>query len=241
MNTSAVNQVAESGNVYQTEEVKKAKVKGATIGEPKLSEEAQKYYEQLKKKYSNMEFILVSSDMKETAQSQAGSYANPNKMVVLIDEEKVEKMATDEDFRKQYESIIENASSQLSQMKSSLASSGANVKGFGIQVNDGGTASYFAVVDKSLAAQKKRIEEKREEKAEERKQANKEQREEWLEELRNGDSSGKVQSSDDEVVVTASSIEELLRKIQNIMYESLSDSVMTDEEKQVGGFIDYRG
>ena len=50
-----------------------------------------------------------------------------------------------------------------------------------------------------------------------------------------------MQSSDDEVVVTASSIEELLRKVQNVIYESLSDSVMTDEEKQVGGFIDYRG
>lgn len=61
---------------------------GRTIGQPELSEKGQKYYEELKKKFSNMDFILVSNDMKEIAKAQAGKYANPNKMVVLIDEEK---------------------------------------------------------------------------------------------------------------------------------------------------------
>lgn len=42
----------------------KKKVSGQTIGNPKLSEKASKYYEQLKKKYSNMNFILVSEDQK---------------------------------------------------------------------------------------------------------------------------------------------------------------------------------
>ena len=46
------------------------KVSGKTIGNPKLSDEASKYYEQLKKKYSNMDFILVSKDKKEQAKSQ---------------------------------------------------------------------------------------------------------------------------------------------------------------------------
>ena len=36
-------------------------VKGRTIGEPKLSDKALKYYEQLKKKYSNMEFVMPNS------------------------------------------------------------------------------------------------------------------------------------------------------------------------------------
>lgn len=35
-------------------------VTGRTIGNPKLSEKAAKYYEELKRKYSNMDFILVS-------------------------------------------------------------------------------------------------------------------------------------------------------------------------------------
>ncbi len=43
---------------------KKTKVGGAVIGTPELSDKAKKYYEQLKKKYSNMDFILVSKDKK---------------------------------------------------------------------------------------------------------------------------------------------------------------------------------
>ena len=36
---------------------------GRTIGQPELSEKAAKYYEQLKKKYGNYDFILVSRDL----------------------------------------------------------------------------------------------------------------------------------------------------------------------------------
>ena len=138
----------------------KKKVSGQTIGNPKLSEKASKYYEQLKKKYSNMNFILVSEDQKENAKANAAGYANSNNMVVLIDEDKIERMASDENYRKQYEGIIANAASGISQLASSLSATGTSVKGFGMQVNDNGTASYFAVLEKSSAAQKERIEKK---------------------------------------------------------------------------------
>ena len=121
----------------------KVAVNGQTIGNPRLSEKASKYYDQLKKKYSNMNFILVSEDQKEYAKAQASNYANANNMVVLIDEDKIERMAEDENYRKQYEGIIANAASGLSQLGQSIAATGANVKGYGMQVNDGGTASIF--------------------------------------------------------------------------------------------------
>ena len=173
MNTNAVNQVAENVSGY-TESEKSSKVSGKTIGEPKLSDKAKEYYEKLKKKFSTMDFILVSKDMKETAKANAGQYANANKMVVLIDEEKIERMAEDESYRKQYEGIIANASSQLATMQSRFANGQSGVKAYGIQVNDGGNASFFAVVDKSLSLQKKRIEKKQEENRAERKKAQKE-------------------------------------------------------------------
>ena len=47
-------------------------VSGKTIGEPKLSDKAARYYEQLKKKYSNYDFILVSKDQKEQAEAKIG-------------------------------------------------------------------------------------------------------------------------------------------------------------------------
>lgn len=83
---------------------------------------------------------------------------------VLIDEDKIERMAEDENYRKQYEGIIANAASGLSQLGQSIAATGANVKGYGMQVNDGGTASFFAVLKKSGAAQKERIAKKAEQK-----------------------------------------------------------------------------
>ena len=128
-------------------DTKKNKVSGATIGDPKLSEKAAKYYEKLKKKYSNMDFILVSEDKKAEAQANAGKYANANRMVVLIDTEKIERMAEDNKYRKQYEAIISGATNQLSQLKSSLGANASSVKTYGMQVKEG-TASFFAVVDK---------------------------------------------------------------------------------------------
>ena len=44
----------------KTSNVKKNNASGKTVGNPKLSEKASKYYEQLKRKYSNMDFVLVS-------------------------------------------------------------------------------------------------------------------------------------------------------------------------------------
>ena len=214
-----------------------------SVGEPKLSDKAAKYYEDLKKKYSGMEFILVSRDQKAFAQSQAASYANPAKMVVLIDEDKIERMATDESYRKQYEGIIANAASGMSQLSKSL-SGNSSVKGYGMKVNGNGTASFFAVIDKSLAAQRKRIEKKAQEKKEakkaEEKRAKKKEQQEKLEESWKKDS-GKTENlyDEDTVTVQASSIEELLKKINDVTFESMSDYARTEEEKKIGQSFDF--
>ncbi|MBD5502089.1 MAG: hypothetical protein HDR10_13000 [Lachnospiraceae bacterium] len=245
---STVSQVennAQAGSVYETQRSQRTQSKnenyGKTIGQPKLSDEAKEYYAELKKKFSNMDFILVSKDMKDVAKSQAGSYANPNKMVVLIDEEKLERMATDEDFRKQYEGIIQNAASGLSQFISQLGSKASAVKSYGMQINDGGNASFFAVVDKSLAAQRDRIQKKREEKAEEKKADAKKEAKKAQEEKRAQNHSDKIEEDENTVTVTASSIEELIQKINDVFFEEMSNSVQTEAEKMLGQHIDFRG
>ena len=213
----------------QTQNEKSGSVSGKTIGSPKLSKKAADYYESLKKKYSNMDFILVSEDKKEQAKAQASSYANA---------------------RKQYEAIIANAASGISRLKSSLESSGANVKGFGMQVNDGGTATYFAVLEESSAAQRERIEKKAAEKKAEKKaaekKAEKKHQKEKLEEARSEktektDVSDKTDTDSGTVTITASSVEELLQKIQDYMQLAKSDTVLTEAEKKVGQNIDFCG
>jgi hypothetical protein len=242
-----------SSAISSTEEKNSAKTGnyGKTIGKPELSEKGAAYYEELKKKYGDMDFILVSKDMKETAKQQAGTFANPNRMVVLIDEEKIEKMAEDEDFRKQYEGIISQAKSGLATLKSQTAGN-PNVKGYGMQVNDGGTASFFAVLKDSSKAQKARIEKKAAEKKEEKKAAEKKAEEKKAEE-RQAEKAGekKAEQTDwdetgitldeDDVILSASSVEELLQKISDYEFTRRSDSVFTEQELAIGGNIDFKG
>ena len=213
---------------------------GRTVGQPELSEKAAKYYEQLKKKYGNYDFILVSRDQKENAKANAAQYANSYKTVVLIDEDKIEQMATDEKFRKQYEGILSGAAAQMQQLKTSIQKSGADVKGYGMQVNDGGTLSFFAVLKKSSAEQKARIEKKAEQKKAEKKAAEKKaakkEKEERLKEKR-----AENDDSEETVTITAKSIDELLSKIDTYNFNTRSDSVQTQSEKQIGQNFDFRG
>lgn len=239
----------ETTKVKKEEKTKESQNLGKTIGEPKLSKEAQKYYDKLKKKFGNYDFILVSKDQKANAQANAGKYANNIKTVVLIDEDKIERMATDESYRKKYEGILSGASSQLEQLKSSMEKSGANVKGYGMQVNDGGTASFFAVMKKSSSDQKARIEKSAEKKKAEKKaaekRAEKKKEEARLEKSKSSktDKSNDIDNIDDEetVTITANSIEELMNKISDYTFAERSDSVQTDIEKMVGQHVDFRG
>ncbi|MBP5304891.1 MAG: hypothetical protein J6Z02_03500, partial [Lachnospiraceae bacterium] len=127
---------------------------GVTIGNANLSEKAADYYDKLKSKFGDMDFILVSKDMKAQVAANAALYGNANKPVVLIDEEKLERMATDESFRKRYEGIIEMSKAQLAQAKTSFASSGVGVKNFGVSVDEKGNTTFFDTVEKKTTAKK---------------------------------------------------------------------------------------
>ncbi len=207
--------------------------KEQTIGNPQFSEQASQYYEELKKKFSGMSFVLVSREQKQQAQANAASYASPDKMVVLIDEDKIERMATDEAYRTQYEGVIANASGELAQMSSQLTTSGQMVKGYGMQIDDKGMASYFAVLEKSSAAQKERIEKKaeknRQAKKDAAKKAKKKEQQERLEE------SGKTKK--ETITVKASSIEELIQKIKE-QNPDTEKTILTKEEQITGQRFD---
>lgn len=224
-------------NSAKTESGKKLNsVGGRTVGNPRLSDKALKYYEQLKRKYSNMDFILVSPEMKAEAERNKGMFSSGKELLVLIDSDKIERMAEDEEYRKKYEGILAGATAKVQQMKLSLGANASRVSSFGMTIDDHGNASFFAVVDKSLALQRERIAEKREENAkakkEEAKKAEKKKEEERLSESRNTDSS-------DKVTVTADSWDELLKKIDNVIMSDMADNMLTEQERQVGRNFDF--
>ncbi len=253
INTSIVQDIAAAQVSGSTTVSGKKNEYGRTIGEPKLSEEGKKYYDELKNKFKGYDFILVSKDQIDNAKSQAARYANPMKPVVLIDEEKIEKMATDKDYREKYESVIAGASSQLSKMKDQLMASGADFKGFGIQVNDGGTASFFAVVKKSQDAQAERIEKNREakkaaHKAEVKKaaakRAEKKKAEKREAERLKKDEDGTAEDKDDvlkmtqdEITTNKPGLDRGLRKIWDRETETISAGSVEELIQKVGDHV----
>ncbi len=229
---------------------------GNTIGNVQLSDKAADYLDKLKSKFHNMEFITVSKDMKAGVQQNAAAYGNANKMVVLIDEEKLERMATDESYRKKYEGIITMSQSKMAAAKNSLASTGASVKNFGMSVDASGKESFFATVEKSQDLRKKRIEKKaaakKEQKIKDKKKAEKKAREERIQKARDkkaekADADDKEEekavSADDKEYVTfeADEMDELLSKVRTYTYDNATSRVMTDSEKMLGTQVDFRG
>lgn len=232
-----------------TETAKKTKVNGRTVGNPELTEKAAKYYEELKKKYGNLDFILVSKDQKEYAKANASKYSNPNKMVVLIDEEKIERMAEDEKFRSQYESIISQGANGLTQLKSKLANMGLNVKSCGMNVYDNGATSFFATMDQSFKAQNKTAQQrlakkKAAKKAEEKKAAKKAEEKKQQEKLEESRAETREireefyeSDGEDEITFTADSIDDLIRQIENADNLFRRD-IRSSYERQVGQRFD---
>ena len=169
-------------------EALKAENNKTTIGNPKLSDTATSYYEELKSKYSDVEFVLVDNDNLEAAKQYTSSLVSDKSMIVLISADEVEKMATDTNVRAQNETLIDDAKAQMPDLLKQLKETGADVKSFGMEFNKDGSVSYFALLDKSF---------------------------------------------------TASTMEDLIKKITDTMYEEKADSVMTEQEKQVGQHFDF--
>lgn len=229
---------------------------GTVIGNVELSDKAKSYYEKLRAKYHGMDFILVSKDMKSQVAANAASYGNAHKPVVLIDDEKLERMATDESFRKKYEGLIEMSQMKLQDAKNSLASSGANVKNFGMSVGENGKASFFATIENTNALQEKILEKrqaaKKAAKAKAQKADAKREREERIEKLRekNAEKAERAQGDDEDdvfdedreyVTFRADSLEDLIAMVSKFAYDNSASSVQTEEENSLGQNIDFKG
>jgi hypothetical protein len=239
-NTQAADASKEAGKqTVAAESLKEVKGTG-TYGNPKLSQKALDYYNSLKEKYGDLNFVLVASDKKQEAEAIKGSFASSGKLTVLIDTDKIERMAEDETYRNKIESTIRSAASDVSKLAGQLGNTSSGVTAYGMTIDKNGNASYFAVIDKSLIAQKERIEKKAEEKREankaELKDSARKKVEERLEEKKNISDSG----ASDRVTVTANSIDELLKKLRDYEMELRADQARTEAEKSVGQSVDYR-
>lgn len=138
------------------EEIRKTK-------QPELSSRAKKLLKELQKKYGNMDFMVGSYDTDE----EAAAYLSrgTKEYSVLIDPEELEKMASDEETKKKYLGMLEEATGKLDQMKNQLGEHKDEVTHTGVSIGKDGTMSFFADLEKVSEKQRERIEKKREEKA----------------------------------------------------------------------------
>ena len=188
-----------------------ANSKAGNASQVKLSQKAQDMLEKLRKKYKNMDFMAVDFDNEEEVKSELSR--GTKEFSVLFSSDELEKMASDEKYEKEYMNRIEGAvhmSDQINREFGFTSASGENdtqIMKIGIGLQKDGSTTFFAELEKSSAMQKERIE-----KAMEEKRMNKKR-----------------------TTVQADSIEELLKKIKEVNW----DTIKAEEETKSGSKFDY--
>lgn len=143
-----------------------------------LSSAAKNLLKELHNTYGNTDFMIANYETEE----EAAAYLSRGTSTysVLLTPEELEKMAADEDYKKQNLKTLDDAVAKLQDMKSQLGENGEDVKRVGVTIGDNGQVSYFAELEKSSEKQRERIEKQRETKKEEAAKAEKEKTEERL-------------------------------------------------------------
>lgn len=199
--------------------------------ESKLSEKAQAFLKNLREANKDMDFYVANSD-----DDAEGMFAGSTKeFSVAFTSEELEKMAEDEDYANEKLDSVKNAmdmSDRISQQLG-LDEKDVSISKIGIAVNDDGSMSIFAELEKTSAKQRERIEQAREKRVEEQKEAKekaaeeKEAKEKDEVRGRDGNRIGERFGKNDvlRTTVEASSEEDLLEKISQIDWNKVSEDV----------------
>lgn len=157
-----------------------------------LSDEAKDYLAQLKEKFGNIDFFVADC---ATDEEMSRYFAMGTKQYsCVISSDLIERMATDEEARAQYEEIIANAGEQIEEMKAEAAEelgeeAASQIEYVGFTVDDNGVVEYFAKLKKDNDAYYAKLKEERaeakeaEKKAEEKRNEKKAEKERWEERL----------------------------------------------------------
>lgn len=178
-----------------------------------LSDRAKALLQELKKTYSNMDFMVADYESEE----EAASYLNrgSKEYSVLIDPEELERMASDDNVKEQNLSILDNAVGKLDEMKNQLGDKENEVVCMGISIGKNGEVSYFAELEKAGERQKEFVDRIRENKKESAKEAD-------------AKTDSKAHGRYDyehskRTTLYASTAEELLDKIKNVDWDDIRE------------------
>lgn len=216
------------GNTTQSRSTREAeKTEKTEKKEPvQLSDRAKKLLEEMKKTYSNMDFIVADYETEE----EAAAYLSrgTKEFSALIDPDTLEAMAADEEVKAKYTGILDDAVGQLKDIKEKLGDDNEDVTRVGISIDKNGQVSYFAELEKSGERQKEWIEKTREAKKEERAEQEKKAQEQKDQDIA-------AQGRTKKTLVQAGSVEELLEKIKNVDW----NQIRSEEKPVTGGKFDF--
>lgn len=174
-----------------------------------LSRDAKNLLKELQQKYGNMDFIVGEFETEEEAASYLAR--GTKDYSVLMSAEELEKMAKDENTKKEGMDKIESARNQLAYLQTQLKESGENVKKLGVVFEKDGSSTLFASLEKSSEQQKERLEEAKEAKKAEKKGTG---------------ANNTLYNRTKETTVKAKTTEELLEKIRNVDWDSIEEKTV---------------
>ena len=176
-----------------------------------LSDKAKALLQELKKTYNNADIYVAEYETDEEAAEYLSRGSKD--FSVLIDPEELERMANDEEVKKNNLNLLDESLGKLSEMKEELKETGREdeVVTLGVNIGKDGQVSYFAELEKSGERTKEFVDKMLEDKKE-----------------ANAEKADKVQDKynfehSKRATVSANSVEELLEQIKNFNWDNVKE------------------
>ena len=180
-----------------------------------LSDKAKALLQELKKTYNNADIYVAEYETDEEAAEYLSRGSKD--FSVLIDPEELERMANDEEVKKNNLNLLDESLGKLSEMKEELKETGREdeVVTLGVNIGKDGQVSYFAELEKSGERTKEFVDKMLEDKKEAAKEAEDEK-------------TGKAQNKynyehSKRATVSANSVEDLLEQIKNFNWDTVKE------------------
>ena len=224
---SIVQKRKEQDKTSKSDSAKKTDSAKKSDSSVQLSDKAKALLQELKKTYTNMDFIVADYDSEE----EAASYLSrgTKEYTVLIDSEELERMAADDSVKEQNLAYLDDAVGKLEEMKTQLGDREDEVVRLGITIGKDGVMSFFAELEKAGERQKAFIDSIRENKKEAAEKAASDKTDPRHSRYQDFERSKRT-------TVYASSTEELLEKISNVDWDSVKEE---SSAPTPGGHFNY--
>ena len=215
MQKNVYSSTTQSRRAAKTDDKKTNDTKKANNNSVQLSDKAKALLQELKKTYNNADFYVAEYESEEEASEYMSRGSKDYS--VLIDPEELERMANDEDVKKQNLSLLDESLGKLSEMKEELKKTGREdeIVSLGVNIGKDGKVSYFAELEKAGERQKEFVDKIREDKKEAAKEAEAEKAAKGKDKYNYEHSKRATVSSD--------SVEDLLEQIKNFNWDNVKE------------------